>query len=159
MSRFTRPASQAAITAEVGAFKPGGKMSLLVFDLRPDIYRLSGIDAGDYVPIESRRFNGVLGWDLTVGGRRAYTDMAFQLDPVDAPIRGTSAFQPDPGSSDFFSSIDTLQVSRFASSAGVGLSLQPNRTRRPVWWFFDPFPARLPSSSIASRGFTSQTRP
>jgi hypothetical protein len=116
---------------EIGAFKPANKMSLLVFDLRPDIYRLSGIDAGDYVPVESRRFNAVLGWDVTVDGRRAYTDMEFQLDPVAAPVAGASAFQPDPGSSDFFSSVDTLQVSRFGSTAGAGNALQPNRTHRP----------------------------
>jgi hypothetical protein len=116
---------------EIGAFKVQDTMAVVIFDLRPDIYRLSGVDAGDYVPVEARRFNGVLGFDLTVNGRRSYTDMTFQLDPVASPLRGTLAFQADPGSSDFFAAPSLSAAASFASSAGAGNALQPNRPRRP----------------------------
>jgi hypothetical protein len=122
---------QEPFVGEIGAFKVEGKMALLIFDLRPDIYRLSGVDAGDYVPVEARRFNGQLGFDLTVERRRDFTNMEFQLDPVPFPRGGTAAFQAAPGTSDFFTAAQIGEASSFGSVAGTGSALQPQRPVRP----------------------------
>lgn len=121
----------APFVGEMGAFKVGSKMALLIFDLRPDLYRLSGIDAGDYIPIESRRFNGAMGFDLTIDRKRSFTNMEFQLDPIDFPVAATEAFQAAPGTSDFFNAPPVGASSSFGSVAGTGTALQPQRPTRP----------------------------
>jgi hypothetical protein len=122
---------QQPFVGELGAFKVEGKMALLIFDLRPDIYRLSGVDAGDYVPVEQRRFNGQLGFDVAIDRRRDYTNMEYQLDPTPFPVQGTQGFQAAPGTSDFFTAAQIGEASSFGSVAGTGTALQPQRPARP----------------------------
>ena len=77
---------------ELGAFRVPADMALLIFDIRPDIYRFSGVDAGDAVPVEARRYSSQLGFDLTVDQQRQGNTL-FQLNPV--PIQTfPQAFQP-----------------------------------------------------------------
>src|SRR5690606_34718145 len=66
---------------EMGAYTVPSRQALLLYDLRPDIYRFSGIDPGDYVPLETRRFGSIMGFDITVDQRHV-GQMSFELDPV-----------------------------------------------------------------------------
>lgn len=72
----------------LGAFTVPVNMALLVYNMRPDIYRFSGVDPGDFVPVEARRFGSIMGFELKVAEQhRGNLDM--QIDPV--PIQRTSS--------------------------------------------------------------------
>lgn len=118
-------------TFELGAFTVPDKMSLLIFDLRPDIYRFSGVDAGDYVPIESRRFGSIMGFDLTVDQRRQ-GNTRFEIDP--APIQRTSqqAFVDNNLTQPTFNrgQFEIGRSNQFAAPSGVGTALLPQRPER-----------------------------
>jgi len=125
---------------ELGAFRAPDTFCLALFDLRPDIYRFSGIDAGDTVPVEARRFSSILGFQTTVDQAQP-GNIQFQLNP--APIQQFSQAFTDPlpafgeGSS-AAALIGAVQGSRFnigkssgfADASGAGLALQPQRPTR-----------------------------
>lgn len=114
---------------EIGSFRVPDSMALMLFDLRPDIYRFSGIDAGDYVPIEERRFSSILGFDIQVD-QRIQGNIQFQLDPAPIQFARQQAFAPNPGVSDLTSVLDISAASSFANVAGTGNSLNPQRPER-----------------------------
>jgi len=114
---------------EMGAFKTPGKMALLLFDLRPDIYRFSGIDAGDYVPVTARRFSSIMGFDIQVN-QKHQGNIQFQLDPQAIDFQGQQAFAPSPGISDLTTVLNIGQSSSFANVAGIGNALNPQRPER-----------------------------
>jgi hypothetical protein len=116
---------------ELGAFTVPEYMSLMIFDLRPDIYRFSGVDSGDFVPIEARRFGSIMGFDLTVDQRRQ-GNVNFQLDPV--PIQQATQ-QAFVNQNLVHPTFDAGQFAigksnQFASVAGVGTALLPQRPTR-----------------------------
>ncbi len=140
-------------TFELGAFRVPNNYSLLLFDLRPDIYRLSGVDAGDFVPVEARRFGSIMGFDVNVDQQRSRMDLKFELDPIQiqtnrqaftaqaTPLNQQAALAR-PSSSDVSfvtagpqatpQSVYNISASNsFANAAGVGSSLMPQRPRRP----------------------------
>lgn len=116
---------------ELGAFQVPAKMALLLFDIRPDIYRFSGVDAGDYVPVESRRFSSIMGFDLTVDQKRT-GEVSFQIDPVAIQTSTQQAFNnnnnthPQANAGQFAIG----QANTFASPAGAGTALLPQRPER-----------------------------
>ena len=115
---------------ELGAFTVPDKMSLMIFDMRPDIYRFSGVDSGDFLPIETRRFGSIMGFDLTVDQRRQ-GNVQFEIDP--APIQRTSsqAFQDNNIKPQFNQGQFELgKANQFGSAAGVGTALLPQRPER-----------------------------
>jgi hypothetical protein len=115
---------------EMGSFRVDTNMALLVFDLRPDVYRWSGVDAGDYIPVEARRFSASMGFDFWVDQRHSLANVQYQLDPQPIDWAGTQAFAPNPGSTDLFTSLDISAAQSFASVAGAGTSLLPQRHQR-----------------------------
>jgi len=125
-----RVTPQRPFSFEMGAFRAPGRMALALFDLRPDIYRFSGIDAGDYVPVEARRFASIMGFDILIDGRRTDGNIQYQLDPQAIQHGGTQAYQPEPGSTDLYAALDIGQSSSFASPAGSGNALTPQRPTR-----------------------------
>jgi len=121
---------------ELGAFKPPPGFDLLLFDLRPDIYRFSGVDPGDTVPVESRRFSSILGFSVTID-QRYPGNIQFQLDPI--PIQTEQqAFTPQvvPGASGEAATVipqsrfNIAASSSFSNAAGTGTALQPQRPTR-----------------------------
>ncbi len=118
-------------TFELGAFVVPDKMSLLIFDLRPDIYRFSGVDAGDFVPIEARRFGSIMGFDLTIDQKRQ-GNTAFQIDPVAIQRTSQQAFNSTNTTHPTFNQgqFDIGRSNMFANSAGVGTALLPQRPTR-----------------------------
>lgn len=113
---------------ELGAFRVPERMVIGIYDLRPDIYRFSGIDPGDFVPIESRRFSSVLGFQVLVN-QANHGNSLFQLDP--APIQTTSlqAFAPPPNQRQPQASFNIAAANSFANTAGAGVALMPQRQR------------------------------
>lgn len=128
-------------TFELGAFQVPDTFCLLVIDLRADIYRFSGVDPGDTVPVEARRFSSILGFLPTVD-QRQLANLVYQLDPV--PIQTfQQAFTPPIGSAGELppaianaiglqnnSRFNLAAATSFATAAGAGDSLQPQRPRR-----------------------------
>lgn len=116
---------------ELGAFQVPPRMTLALFDLRPDIYRFSGVDPGDYVPVEARRFGSIMGFDLTVDQHRL-GEVNFQIDPVAIQRTTQQAFQnnnnvhPEANAGQFAIG----STSAFASPSGAGTSLLPQRPER-----------------------------
>lgn len=143
---------------ELGAFRVPDRMGLVLFDLRPDVYRLSGIDAGDFVPVEARRFSSLMGFEITVDQRHV-GNTQFQLDPVAiqttaqaftravaSPVdRRGNPVQPP-------ASVFNIAASNsFANAAGAGTALMPQRPTRYG-------PLSVPFMLVARSGQTVQTR-
>jgi hypothetical protein len=125
---------------ELGAFRVPLNFVLMLFDLRPDVYRFSGVDAGDTVPVEARRFSSIMGFQISVDQQQP-GNLLYQLDPV--PIqRATQAFTtPGAGVAELppalaaaiglgQSRFNIAAASSFASPAGGGMSLLPQRPTR-----------------------------
>ena len=104
------------------AFTVPSGMQLWLLDYQFSVYRYSGIDAGDWVLAEPGRFSGVMGFDLTLTGRRQ-ADIKMQLDPVDVSIPLALAGGPITAPGSFNSSA----AQSFAATSGQGLSLLPVR--------------------------------
>lgn len=138
---------------ELGAFKVPDLYTLILFDMRPDIYRLSGLDPGDAVPVESRRFSNIMGFSINVD-QHQQGNVDFQLDPVAIQTTAQQAFTPQaqmgPGSAsagfaslnaDFVvvgpgaqpppaASFNIAQANSFAAAGNVGTALLPQRPTR-----------------------------
>jgi hypothetical protein len=114
---------------ELGAFKVPDAMAVMLFDLRPDIYRFSGIDAGDYVPVEARRFSSIMGFDVQVD-QRPQGNIQFQIDPAPIDFQGQQAFASQAGVNQTTTVLNISAASSFANVAGTGNSLNPQRPTR-----------------------------
>jgi len=118
-------------TFELGAFTVPDTLSLMLFDLRPDIYRFSGMDPGDYIPIESRRFASIMGFDITVDNEHK-GNIAFQIDPIAIQRTSQQAFSNNNQVNPSFNAGQYAigSANSFASTAGSGNTLQPQRPER-----------------------------
>lgn len=138
---------------ELGAFTVPERMALLVFDVRPDIYRFSGVDPGDFVPVESRRFGSIMGFELTVEQEHK-GNIEFQIDPV--PIQRTSqqAFQSNNIESPQFNATQFAigQSAANANTQGSSSMILPQRPTR-----YGP-PAPLPFTIYVKSNQTIQAR-
>lgn len=165
---------QRPFVGELGAFRVPDNFMLLLFDLRPDIYRFSGIDAGDYVPVQPRRFSSIVGFDLTIDGQHP-DNVQFELDP--APIQRSSlqAYAPQPvtppttvtpqsAAAAFLLGLDQAPTPQsefnlaaansFADAAGAGTSLLPQRPTR-YGALSAPFTLFVPSSKTIQIRFVA----
>lgn len=126
-------------TATLGSFRVPGRQTLIVTDFRPDIYRFSGVSAGDTVPVEARRFGSIMGYDITIDGRHP-GNLEMQIDPVlitqpqvFAQIQGLNvenfALLASMGVPPF-ARYDAAASTSFGSTAGAGQSLLPQRPTR-----------------------------
>lgn len=138
---------------ELGAFTVPSTFALLIFDMRPDIYRFSGIDAGDFVPVEARRFASIMGFAITID-QRHHGNVEFQIDPIAIQTTALQAFTQKTGQQAPGQGVDSGGVlaqapgvgagaaptppavfniaaaSSFANAAGDGLGLLPQRPER-----------------------------
>lgn len=124
---------------EIGYFSVPEQYTCVLFDLRPDIYRYSGVD-GDTVPVEARRFSTLLGFDLTINGVRQ-GNTAFELNPL-PPQRTPPSFARPPGApvADFaslsalgldpFSRLNQERAASVMNPSGAGQGLLPQRPTR-----------------------------
>lgn len=116
---------------ELGAFTVPERMALMLFDLRPDIYRFSGVDPGDYLPIESRRFGSIMGFDITVNQKQP-AQVSFQLEPAPIQWTSTQAFQDNntvfPQANEGAFAIGRANM--FGNAASPGTTTQPQRHER-----------------------------
>jgi hypothetical protein len=142
---------------ELGAFRPPDGFDLLLFTLRPDIYRFSGIAAGSTVPVERRRFSTQLGFDLTIDQRHHGTTL-FQLDPIAIQV-ASEAFTPAVFPQTAGEGLNGIPnprfnisaASSFGSSSGPGTSLLPQRPQRYG-------PLAMPFTLYVKNGQTVQVR-
>lgn len=120
---------------ECGAFRVPPQQMLLLFDLRPDIYRFTGVAPNDVVPVEARRFAGQVGFDITIDGIRP-GNTKFELEPIQRqaglefqPNQGTDSVD-NPGQLPPPSAFVQARANRFGAASGAGLSLLPQRPFR-----------------------------
>jgi len=149
-------------TFELGAFRVPDTFCLLLIDLRANVFRFSGVDPGDTVPVESQRFSSIMGFLPTVD-QRQLANLTYQLDPV--PIQTfQEAFTPPiggiaelpPALANAFgvqnnSRFNLAAATSFATAAGAGDQLQPQRPRRYG-------PLGVPFTLIVRPGATFQVR-
>lgn len=119
---------------ELGAFQVPDRFGLAIFDLRPDVYRLSGLDPGDFVPVEARRFASIMGFEITIDQRHA-GNTRFELDPIaiqataqaftTVPAPSARGATPPPPSV-----FNIAAANSFANAAGAGTALMPQRPTR-----------------------------
>ncbi len=139
----TRP-----VQFEVLGYKIPDQMHFWIFDYEFSVFRLSGIDPSDIVEAEPGRFSSVMGFDITVNGKRP-ANLQFQLDPQPVSLtkqsmntQGTPS-GPTPTTDQFNASA----FNSFASTAYAGQSLLP--VRRAVQG-----PEGQPWTIIAKQGET-----
>lgn len=116
---------------EMGAYKVPPGMVLWLTDYEFQVYRPSGLDAGDFVVAAAGRFSNQIGFDINVSAGIRNADISYQLDPQPNGIQ-RSQFQPTVDTSpDFRAPDDRFRNSAarsFASTASPGTSLLPRRT-------------------------------
>lgn len=86
---------------------------LWIMDYEFIVYRMSGVDAGDWVRLEEGRLQGSIGFDITVDGRRS-SELFFQSQP--APVEFTTTLGRVANAS-----------TAAATTVGPGTSLLPLR--------------------------------
>lgn len=96
-------------------------MSLLIYDFAPNIFRFSGVDPLDFVPVEPERFAGQMAWDVTINGV-AIGQWNFNVTPR-APSAPAPRSQGGP--------ITEFAIAQARAAQGLGLGLLPQRPRRP----------------------------
>jgi len=124
----------------LGSFTVPGNMALLIIDYRFDIYRLSGIAAGDTAPIEARRLSTLLGYKWNITSHQS-ANIRMEIDPV-TPADQADAFAATTTFSTSFNAetgrtvratqaeFNLARTSKSSQTAGGGLSLLPQRTER-----------------------------
>lgn len=137
---------------ELGAFTVPARMTLLIFNMRPDVYRFSGVNSGDYAPIEARRFASIMGFELTIGQAHP-GNIDFQINPVQIQNTSQQAFQ----SNNTNTPADTTQLaiaraSQNANTQGTSSMILPQRPER----FGAPYP--IPFTLYVTAGQTVQAR-
>jgi hypothetical protein len=113
---------------QLGAFKVPRDQFLWIYDYEFKIYRQSGLDPGDMVPAEAGRFNGNLGFDVTLSGRRV-SHLLYQLDPVPVQLN-PQTFDRPAGQAANVAQFNRSTAQSFAATASPGLSLLPVRRER-----------------------------
>ena len=127
-------------------------MTLLVFNIRPDIYRFSGVDPGDFLPVEARRFGSIMGFELKVAESHP-GNVNFQIDPV--PIQRTSqqAYQSNnPTSNANAGEFAIARAGALSAAGGSSNMLLPQRPER-----YGP-PAPVPFTLYVKANQTLQAR-
>lgn len=116
---------------EMGAFRVPKQQALLLFELRPDVYRFSGIDPNDSVPVAARRFSNVMGWDVNIDGSRP-RHTRYELDPIPRQLNANAYIPevPQPGNVQPAAVFAQARRNRFGSAAGTGLATLPQRPQR-----------------------------
>lgn len=117
---------------ELGSFVVPPQQALLLFDIRPDIYRFSGIDPNDAVPFEARRFGAQMGYDITIDGSHP-GNTRFELEPI--PRQTGLGFSPqidtdsldNPGFLPPDAAYTQQRANRFGATSGAGTGLMPQR--------------------------------
>ncbi|HET6494210.1 MAG TPA: hypothetical protein VFH61_02460 [Thermoleophilia bacterium] len=117
---------------ELGSFVVPQQQALLLLDIRPDIYRFSGIDPNDAIPFEARRFGSQIGYDMTIDGSHP-GNTRFELQPIARQEGLGFSTQLDtdaldnPGSLPGNAAYTQARANRFGASSGAGTSLMPQR--------------------------------
>lgn len=116
------------LSIQMGVFRVPVSQTLLLFDLRPDVYTFSGVDPFDTIPVQERRFSTQMGWDITIDGQRV-GNTRFELNPV-----ARTAEQPAPskltGRAGSPAEFAAARAAQFGASLGTGTALQPQRPQR-----------------------------
>lgn len=119
------------VSFTLGSYRVPVNQVLIVLDHAFDIYRFSGLVAGDFVPIEANRLSTQVGWDITASESTRDQDLGFQLIPA-APSLNQPSFQQ----LGFGASADAWQfeVARQVQNQGqvpAAASMLPQRHTRP----------------------------
>lgn len=109
----------------IGSFEVPPNMALWLFEYRFNIYRFSGVNAGDFVLAEEGRFGDAIGYDVTVSGRRP-ANVQYQLDPVQVSF-SRPQFDSAIGQPTSTAQFNRNASRNFAAVASPGLSLLPQR--------------------------------
>lgn len=108
------------VVIPISSYTVPARMTLLIYDYLPNIYRFSGVDPEDVVPVSPQRFSGQMGWEVMVSGK-PIGDLGFGLIPrVTTPPAPTSQNGP----------ITAFQIAQTRSGANLGAGLLPQRLAR-----------------------------
>lgn len=113
----------------LGAFRVPLNQVLVVLDYSFDIYRFSGLAAGDFIPFEPNRLPTQVGWDITVDANRQHA-LNYQI----LPQRESQNAQGFPGSTVNTPAaewqFEQMRAQQFQQAAGPAASLMPQRRHR-----------------------------
>lgn len=113
---------------ELGAFTIPDNQEFWLYNYQFRVFRLSGFDAGDFLPAEEGRFTGVMGFDVAVQNKRT-SSLLYQLDPVPIQVQRQTYDQP-PNARANAAQFNRSAAQSFAANSSQGLSLLPVRSQR-----------------------------
>ena len=118
------------LTFGMGSFRVPQSMVLVIIDYSFDIYRFSGLGAGDFVPVEPNRFSTQVGWDINIDNERP-ANLNMNILPKESS-RMQQAFAPRVGVNQPPQQwqFDAARASQNQVAASPGLSLLPQRRHR-----------------------------
>jgi hypothetical protein len=117
---------------ELGSFRVPKDRALLIYDFRPDVYRFSGIDPNDWVPVESGRFQQIT-YDVVVNGNHRPGNKEFEIQPIPRQFQSNEFINPlptDPEQPFPQTLFNQARFNQFGSAAGAGMALLPQRAFR-----------------------------
>ena len=106
------------VAFELGAYQVPDRMALLVYNLRPDVYRFSGIDVSNTVPVEERSYSTKMGFDVNISQVKV-GNLRYELRPGVGSLQNQNLFA---STSDLFRPT--------ANAYGTADALQPQRPDR-----------------------------
>lgn len=117
---------------ELGSFHVPKDRALLIYDLRPDVYRFSGLDPNDWVPVERSRFQQIT-YDVAVNGNLRPGNKSYEIQPIPRQFQSnefisdlpTNLQRPFPQTV-----FNQARFNQFGSAAGAGMNLLPQRPFR-----------------------------
>lgn len=121
-SNFVTPGTP--MQFQLGSFAVPRNTELWLFEFETNIYRFSGIDPMDWIRAEIGRYNGMMGFDFDVNGRRP-GNVKWELDPHAITGQKQSFDVPIGTGPANLAQFNRAAVNSFAATSGQGTALFP----------------------------------
>ena len=126
---FSKATPQKPVTFVMGAFRVPRSQVLVIEDYSFDIYRFSGLGAGEFLPLEENRLSTQVGWDIKVNEKRPGS-LSYQIIPQ-VQTQSQAAFaSTNPLAAPQQWEFDQVRAQELQGPAGPALSLMPQRHHR-----------------------------
>lgn len=126
---FSKATPQKPVTFLMGSFRVPRSQVLVIEDYSFDIYRFSGITAGDYLSLEQNRLSTQVGWDIRVDDKRP-ASLSYQIIPQPQTQTQAAFASTNPLAPAEHWQFEQVRAQELQGPAGPALSLMPQRHHR-----------------------------
>ncbi len=126
---FSKATPDRPVTFVMGAFRVPRSQVLVIEDYSFDIYRWSGISAGDFVPLDENRLSTQVGWDIKVNEKRP-SSLSYQIIPQVQTQQQQAYQSTNPLAAPQEWEFEQVRAQQLQGPAGPAMSLMPQRHHR-----------------------------